>query len=83
MCVKSAVAWLPTIAPPAAGESEAKTAETGPVDVTFPVDPTVKVVDAAVNAVTLNQLKEGEKVAVQYSRDQNGKEKAESINVMQ
>ncbi len=44
----------------------------------FPVDATVKIVDAGFNAITLNQLKKGEKVSVEYS----GK-KAKSINVQQ
>gem|GEM_PF-1755879 len=47
----------------------------------FPVDDTVKVVDTTFNALTLNQLKAGEKVAVQYSKDKNGKEKATTIKV--
>ncbi len=49
--------------------------------VTFPVDPTVQIVDAAVNAVTLNQLKTGEKVSVQYSKDSSGNSKAKAINL--
>jgi hypothetical protein len=56
--------------------------ETGKM-ITYPVDPTVKIVDAAVNAVTLNQLKKGDKVAVEYSKDQTGSEKAKAINVVQ
>jgi len=43
----------------------------------FPVDETVKVVDATFNALTLNQLKQGEKVSVKYSG-----EKASEINVV-
>lgn len=46
----------------------------------FPVDPTVKIVDATVNAITLNQLKEGEKVKVDYSKE-GGSEKAKAISV--
>ena len=46
----------------------------------FPVDPTVKIVDAGFNALTLNQLKKGEKVSVEYS-GKSGAEKAKSIKV--
>ena len=42
----------------------------------FPVDESVKVVDATFNALTLNQLKKGESVSVEYSGD-----KAKSIKV--
>lgn len=49
----------------------------------FPVDETVKVVDAAFNAVTFNQLKTGEKVEVEYSKAPGGAEKASSIKVME
>jgi len=55
--------------------------ETGKTMV-FPVDPAVKIVDAAVNVVTLNQLKTGDKVAVEYTKDEKGAEKAKSISVM-
>jgi len=48
----------------------------------FPVDQTVKVMDTAVNALTLDQLKQGSKVAVEYSKDENGKEKANAITVV-
>lgn len=48
----------------------------------FPVDETVKVVDATLNAVTFNQLKTGEKVEVEYSKAPDGAEKPSSIKVM-
>ncbi len=48
----------------------------------FIVDDTVKIADAALNAVTLNQLKKGEKVAVEYSNAPMGAEKPSSIKVI-
>lgn len=51
--------------------------------VTYPVDPTVKIVDAAVNAVTLDQLKQGSTVSVEYSKDASGAEKAKTIKVVE
>jgi hypothetical protein len=49
----------------------------------FPIDPTVKIVDTAVNAVTLDQLKTGKQVAVVYSEDQAGSQKVKSVTVTQ
>ena len=49
----------------------------------FPVDDTVKIVDATVNVITLNQLKKGEKVEVQYTKAPNGAEKVSSVKVVQ
>ena len=54
--------------------------ETGKTKV-FPVDPTVKIIDNTFNALTLNQLKQGEKVSVEYTKE-GGTEKAKSIQVM-
>ncbi len=48
----------------------------------FPVDNTVKVLDTTFNALTLNQLKKGDKIAVEYSKDKSGKEKAKSVKVI-
>lgn len=48
----------------------------------FPLDPTVKVLDTTFNALTLNQLKQGEKVSVKYTKDASGQEKATSVQVM-
>lgn len=48
----------------------------------FPVDDTVKIVDATVNVMTLNQLKKGQKVEVQYSKAPTGEEKVSSVKVM-
>ena len=45
----------------------------------FPVDPTVKIVDDTFNALTLNQLKKGEKVSVEYSK--GGTDQAKSVTV--
>jgi DUF917 family protein len=47
----------------------------------FPVDDTVNIVDSAFNALTLDQLKMGQKVAVEYSEGSSGQEKATSITV--
>lgn len=49
----------------------------------FPVDDTVKIVDAAFNIVTLNQLKKGEKVEVQYTKAPDGAEKVSSVKMVQ
>jgi len=46
----------------------------------FPVDPAVKIVDSTLNALTLNQLKEGDKVTVEYTKE-GDKEKTKSITV--
>lgn len=48
----------------------------------FPVDDTVKVVDATLNAITLNQLKSGDKVSVEYSKDKAGQDKVTGIKVV-
>jgi len=49
----------------------------------FPIDDTVKIVDAGINVITLNQLKKGEKVEVQYMKAPNGAEKVSSVKVVQ
>ncbi|MDD5422709.1 MAG: hypothetical protein WC592_00885 [Candidatus Omnitrophota bacterium] len=46
----------------------------------FPFTETVKIVDDTVNAVTFNQLKEGQKVVVEYLKEGNT-EKAKSVTV--
>ncbi len=46
----------------------------------FPVDETVKIVDATFNALTLDQLKEGKKVSVEYSKEGDS-EKAKTVKV--
>lgn len=53
--------------------------ETGKL-VTFKVEPVAKISDAALNAITLGQLKKNEKVTVKYTEDQ-GENKAAAINV--
>ena len=45
----------------------------------FPVDNTVKIVDVGFNVLTLNQLKKGEKVSVEYKTGTGGKEQAATI----
>lgn len=54
--------------------------ETGKTKI-FPVDPTVKIIDNTFNALTLNQLKAGQKVSVEYTKE-GGSDKAKSIQVM-
>lgn len=54
--------------------------ETGKTMV-FPIDSTVKIVDAAMNAVPIKQIVEGAKVTVEYVTGQRGVEKTESIKV--
>ena len=56
--------------------------ETGQTKI-FPIDDSVRIVDSAVNVITLNQLKKGEKVEIQYSRAPNGAEKVSSVKVVQ
>jgi len=48
-----------------------------------PIDNTVKVLDSAFNALTLNQLKKGDKVSVKVEKDASGNEKAGSVQVVQ
>jgi len=50
---------------------------------TFTVDSTAKVIDTTLNVVTLNQLKEGQKVTVEHSKTKEGQEEAEAIKVVQ
>lgn len=50
--------------------------------VSFTVKSTATIVDASLNVITLNQLKEGEKVKVQSTKTKEGKEEAKAINVM-
>ena len=45
----------------------------------IPLDNTVKALDAGFHAVTLNQLKVGEKVSVKYSKE-GGADKAKSVS---
>ena len=47
---------------------------------TFPVDDMVKIADTSFNALTLNQIKRGSKVSVEYSKE-GGTEKTKSIKV--
>ena len=47
---------------------------------TLGVTSTTEVLDAALNVITLNQLKKDDKVKVKYSQD-GGKAEAESISV--
>lgn len=54
--------------------------ETGKAMV-FPIDSTVKIVDAAMNTVPMAQLKDGVKVTVEYMTGKDGREEVKSIKV--
>lgn len=49
----------------------------------FPIDSTVKIVDAAMNTIPLKQLKDGTEVVVKYVTGKNGAEKTESVTVVE
>lgn len=66
----------------AQGASQVTVADESGKAVVFVVDPAAKVVDATLNAITLKDLKAGEKVSVEYSKDKEGAEKAKAINVV-
>lgn len=73
-----------TIADPAKGikEGTIKVADQMGNPVSYTVNSTVTIVDASLNAITLNQLKGGETVKVKAVKTSEGKEEAKAINVM-
>jgi len=73
-----------TVADPANGISESglTVADDMGKTATYTVNESAKVIDAALNAVTLNQLKEGEKVSIESSKTAEGKEEASTIKVL-
>lgn len=73
-----------TLAEPAKGvmDNTVKVSDDMGNPVSFTVKSTAKVVDASLNVITLNQLKEGAKVKVEAAKTAEGKEEAKSITVM-
>lgn len=73
-----------TVAEPAQGitESTVKISDDMGNPVSFTVNSAAKIVDASLNVITLNQLKEGQKVKIKAAKTEEGKEKAESISIM-
>lgn len=72
-----------TVAEPAKGvtESTVKVSDDMGNPVSFTVSSAATIVDASLNAITLNQLKEGEKVKVKATKTKEGKGQAKSIAV--
>ena len=73
-----------TVAEPAKGVTEGtvKISDDMGNPVSFTVNSAATIVDTSLNVITLNQLKEGEKVKVKATKTKEGKEEAKSINVM-
>ncbi len=73
-----------TVAEPAKGitDGTVKVSDDMGNPVSFTVKSTATVVDASLNVITLNQLKEGEKVKIQATTTKEGAKEAKSINVM-
>jgi len=72
-----------TVAEPAKGvtDSTVKVSDEMGNPISFTVSSAAKITDASLNAITLNQLKEGEKVKVKATKAKSGKEEASSIAV--
>ncbi|MDP3790504.1 MAG: hypothetical protein Q8R38_00450 [Candidatus Omnitrophota bacterium] len=72
-----------TVAEPAKGvtESTVKVSDEMGNPVSFTVSSAAKITDASLNAITLGQLKEGEKVKVKAIKTKEGKGEAKSIAV--
>jgi len=72
-----------TVAEPAKGvtDSTVKVSDEMGNPVSFTVSSAAKITDASLNAITLGQLKEGEKVRVTATKTKDGKEEAKSIAV--
>lgn len=72
-----------TIAEPAKGvtDNTVKVTDEMGNPISFTVSSAAKVTDASLNVITLNQLKEGEKVKVKATKTKEGKEEANSIAV--
>lgn len=73
-----------TVADPAKGISEGtiKVADQMGNPVSYTVNSAATIVDASLNAVTLNQLKEGSMVKIKAEKTKEGKEEAKAITVM-
>lgn len=48
----------------------------------IPLDNSVEVLDKTFHGITLNQLKKGEKVSVEYTKDKSGAQKAKKVTVV-
>jgi hypothetical protein len=72
-----------TVAEPTKGvmDSTVKVSDDMGNPVSFTVKSTAKIVDASLNVITLNQLKEGSKVKVKAEKTAAGKEEATAIAV--
>ena len=72
-----------TVAEPAKGvtDSTVKVTDEMGNPISFTVSSAAKITDASLNAITLGQLKEGEKVKVQSVKTKEGKEEAKAIAV--
>lgn len=72
-----------TVAEPAKGvtDSTVKVSDEMGNPVSFTVSSAAKITDASLNAITLGQLKEGEKVKVKATKTKEGKEEATAITV--
>lgn len=73
-----------TVANPAKGieTGTIKVADKMGNPVSYTVNSAAIIVDASLNAITLNQLKKGETVKVKAEKTPEGKEEAKAINVM-
>lgn len=73
-----------TVADPAKGVTEGtvKVADQMGNPVSYTVNSAATIVDASLNAITLNQLKEGSMVKIKAAKTPEGKEEAESIALM-
>lgn len=72
-----------TVAVPAKGvtDSTVKVSDEMGNPIAFTVNSAAKITDASLNVITLNQLKEGEKIKVKATKTKEGKEEAKSIAV--
>ena len=73
-----------TVAEPAKGikEGTVKVSDDMGNPVSYTVNSTVTILDASLNAITLNQLKEGSTVKIKAEKTKEGKEEAKAIAVM-
>ena len=64
------------------GEGTVKVADEMGNPVSYTVNSAATIVDASLNAITLNQLKEGSMIKVKAEKTKEGKEEAKAINVI-
>ena len=72
-----------TVAEPAKGVTDnmVKISDQMGNPISFTVSSATKITDASLNVITLNQLKEGEKVKINAAKTKEGKEEARTITV--